>query len=376
MHHFKYKKLCFVNSQSFFLISSLICCISQNVSTTPYEITEIINNGAFFTAVSNLSFYSSEWTIVANLKIDNYTGILNNAQNLKDRLVELCQSLPTTRAKSECFHTQATISHLFIQLNHTNIELQNLFHHFPQRKRREIFDGVGRLTHYLFGTMDDKDSKNIYERLKTLENSDSDNFHLIQEQVTVVKTNYNKLIKPIEHLENTTNELLEKTNEIIQQHEILLKHDKTIEEHNAITFELTTIQTALIMSFLEIQQQQTLLLSMISSLRNHRLHPLLITTEEILKILSEISNEFRINKKYMSIQNIHQIIKIDYVLGNQEFIITVKIPIPEEDTYELYKLFLTPIKNTSNNTVLIDTDIEYLAMNKNLQKFTILSEII
>lgn len=63
--------------------------------------------------------------------------------------------------------------------------------------------------------MDDRNAKKIYQHLEILETKDKDNFHLLKDQVTIVKSSFDKIQKlilenqkRIQEIQNFTDQLV------------------------------------------------------------------------------------------------------------------------------------------------------------------------
>lgn len=61
------------------------------------------------------------------------------------------------------------------------------------RKKREVFNFVGKLSKILFGTMDEDDAK-YYEQIKLFEQNSEDMTSLLKQQLYVVKSSLERLI--------------------------------------------------------------------------------------------------------------------------------------------------------------------------------------
>lgn len=134
------------------------------------------------------------------------------------------------------------------------------------RKKRGLLNLVGRASKFLFGTMDDRDQKDINEHIENLENN---NRNLINE--------YNQQIKINDYF-NETIKLFLQTNSI-NQNKITRSFNNLSEEVKQLIHSQRILDLSLKLQIVDERINQ--ILDSIASIKAGILHPGILTTEEI-----------------------------------------------------------------------------------------------
>ena len=117
--------------------------------------------------------------------------------------------------------------------------------------------------------------------------------------------------------------------------------------------------------------------------REKRVHPMLITNNQLQEIINEIHTEaenyeFPIHSSHVKAENLHQIGKADIGYQSKRLLISIDIPLLERNTYQLYKIHPYPVfQNLVGNitgTAYILPKESYIALSYNDQKFLLVNQ--
>ena len=231
------------------------------------------NSPVVFETVEHAVFYSDSWTILTKFTPIDYEMVINMVEKCERKLENMCSSIPDSDFERYC--------HLIVQETETNIvnlqqtanRLKKLLH--ANRQKRALYF-VGGFSKWAFGTMDSEDARKVYHQLEFLHKKEEQSFQLMHRQMTVMKSNFDTLSKPIAQLaaevenitagvENLSETFLEYSQNTNKEVAML----KIRSEANA----MTSVITAKIM---EIQNQQALELSIVDDLYKNKLHPFVL----------------------------------------------------------------------------------------------------
>lgn len=187
----------------------------------------------------------------------------------------------------------------------------------PHKQKRGLFNFVGTIHKWLYGTMDDADRQELEQHLDVI---DSNNHNIIQNVNSQVKINKN------------FNETFQKIKETIEKdRKILSDKLNSVENYNKVIYrQILYTDFALKLKILQDNVEQ--IQDNIASARVGIIHSNILTNEEIL--------EYKVD--FQKLQNI----KLGVVLRNNDNLIFV-IRIPKE-IITLEKMLLIPISDDSN----------------------------
>lgn len=190
----------------------------------------------------------------------------------------------------------------------------------PSRYRRGLVDGGGTLLKWIFGTMDNKDKKEIEKHLSII---DINNHNLITNMNQQIKINEN-FQKSIVQLKNATDEdrkqIFNKLNTLNSIQYQFFKHNTISEQMNKLNFIKSRVE--------HIQEN-------IASARLNLLNPNILTKEEIMKYDIDFNKLVHIRlgiAKYL----------------HEKIIFAIKIP---KNYVILNKKIILPITNVNNKKI-------------------------
>lgn len=154
-----------------------------------------------------------------------------------------------------------------------------------KRQKRGLFDFIGSVSKYLFGTLDEDDAKYYNKKIKSFDDTEQSVLKLVKEQVSVVKatiSNFNETIGNLNY-----NEKILISN--FQKLDIMMTNDsRLIEDNNLHTIVNEHISVFSLM-FSQYQLDTLSLIDAILFAQLGKLHPMILTPSRLLDQLVEAS---------------------------------------------------------------------------------------
>lgn len=338
----------------------------------PYKITETNNHGIIFEDLGNVNFFDSNWEILTSFTLPNITEALSNIKLALSKINNICISINQTDYTINCLKMLSTQQNYVNGLEKEEVSIENAY--FGKiRNRRELINGVGRFSNFLFGTMDDRDAQRIYSRLENLETNEENNFHLIKQQISVVKSSFDKLKQPILENEQKILEIQNYTNKLLELENDLSNKVSGLGNLELLWQEIVTINTNLLFKILDIQHEQQVALAILASLRVHKLHPLILSSKEVSELLVSVNEKAHRLNTYLNQFHLDQIQTVDFFPFNNKILIKISVPLPSEENYILNKIYLLPIVY-NNTTMIINQKADYIALSPNIINYQYLTQ--
>lgn len=318
------------------------------------------NTGIYFEKLENLMFYTSHFEIITSIDVPDTTTLLNSISLCKDKIQNLCNEVIKADNANICKSFIHELNWQIEEATKQNKKIAELY----GRTKRSLIDAGGKLAKFLFGTMDSEDEQKIYSNLESLNNNQEKLIQLQQRDISVIKSNYNSLVKPVKELQNETYRIELKLNEVIEK----IKGQNTIDKFYTLNRHISEMSSLLLIKCSHITRQQTDATEIILALKNHILHPQIIPYATLTDIIKKRNHADTIDSDIFTIKQIKNIAKIDHITTDGKIIIRISIPYIQKEKYQLFKVFLTPF-TYKNKTIAYSTDVEYIATNDEKDKF-------
>ncbi|CAD7081957.1 unnamed protein product [Hermetia illucens] len=246
--------------------------------------------------------------------------------NISKNVDRLCAQLNGIDAR--CGVLAATIHRWLDEGESERRQLLHVVTETPQRGKRSFFDGIGRLSKTLFGTMDSTDEKRINDGLAELDAKENRTFHLLEEQVSMMKSNY-KLYN-----ETRGQESKERKRIVLLYASLAAALNSTasavnFEERRSDVIELFLLAQLEIQIFLD---RQRTLRGIIESAKYGRLHPDLLHNQDLLALLKQLPNRDPLNVETLSLNHklLDQLMKVRMVQSGRELVFRLDVPLLEK----------------------------------------------
>lgn len=267
----------------------------------------------------------------------------------------------------------STIPYLHeIDQNHQNI-LSTIGSNdqFKNRNRRGLGNVMSRLANVLYGSAENIDFVSIFNKITQLKKNKLVDIDLIPERTRIVKSITHK---------NQTN-----SNEILLNQHKLEENIRLLSEQvkqNTRNIDQIKIRTTLLEQtlFFEILLNQYAyetqnLLAIVNSAIHGKVHTSVLHTQRWLTELREIKTNIPIGTTLpleIRPESMSDLIKISETTifhKDQYLIFVVTIPLVQITNFNVYKIIPLRIRYENQSLLLIDPDIEILALSYNTEKF-------
>ena len=319
----------------------------------------ITNSGVIFEKISDINFFSKTLKIVTKFDLPEADELTEILLECNKHLKTLCDELLEQNPADLCKPFRAELKWHMTQILKQNTKLKEMY----GRQKRGLLDIGGKLTKFVLGTMDSEDSNKIYESISTLENGQTKLLQLENQHIAVLKSNFDALSKPIAQLQNETEEIRTKLNQLIKRSN---DQNEFFDRKSQLNQQVNELMSLLLIQCLHINRIQSEATEIIMTIGNKQISPLIITHDKIIETIKQ-STEDKITKME-SHSVIRQIAETTYTEINGQIVIKISIPMIEEEDYTLHKSYLIPFITESGYKTYHD-NAEYLAVNKLKNKF-------
>uniref|UniRef100_A0A2S2QVD2 Envelope fusion protein n=1 Tax=Sipha flava TaxID=143950 RepID=A0A2S2QVD2_9HEMI len=368
---------CLLIISIFLQIRNMEC---QNLPPTDLVKITYFNNteGLYYKFLDKVKVTNSDWKLINYLDLSDYTTKYLTLFNLYNETFQLCSELRKKINNPESTYScqqfaQATIPHLHeIDQNHQSI-LSTIGSNdrIKNRNRRGLSNAVSRLANVLFGSVDNIDFISIFNKITQLAKSRLDNIDVIPEQTRIVKTMINET-------NHTLNQILTYQQKLEQNIQSLGEQAKL----NSQNIDQLKIRTMLLEQtlFFEVLLNQYAyetqnLLAIVDSALQGKVHSSILHTQRWLTELREIKAIIPVGTTLpleISAESIPDFIKISEITivhKDKYLIFVVKIPLAQTIDFNANNVIPLPITYDSQNLVLIESNMEVLAISYDTEKF-------
>lgn len=348
-----------------FFIYYFLTATSDLLSNT-YDVQPIQPGGILFEHIHSGKLYIHTWTILSKVTIPSFNEELKFINDSHITMEKICSSLNEAVISKPCFEFVQQIQRLAEGVRSLNEEMT---HQTQARKKRGIFNGVGNLAKWLFGTMDNHDAEMLHNKIQNLESWENHTFSLLQDQIHVVRSTFNLMNESRIQATEERRMLLQNYKHLSSEIGWLQKSVTSLKRLS----DASQLAQIIIAEIVKIKDYQTTILEIIDDLENGDLHPLILGARRLQKIYENISAIHDIDPVFAKYSILSQIITVQSVLVNNDYIIRINIPVPKNTQYEIYKLYVVPVRTGKTVTVL-DVKIDIIAAHNSTQEYVELSK--
>lgn len=342
----------------------------QTNSEQPFNVQQLkLTSPVVFEAVENAVFYSDTWTIFTKFTPLDSGMVIQMVEKCEQKLETLCRSIPDDDFKRYCQLIAQETETNIDNLRRTAFRMKQLTHAKRQKRALEFIGGFSK---WAFGTMDSKDARSVYHQLEVLHKQDASSFELMHRQLSVMKSNFDTLSKPISQL---TDEIENMAVSMGNLSATFRTYSQVTNKEIAMlkaTSEATAMTSVITTKVLEVQNRQSLELSILDDLYQNKIHPLVLDEGNITGLLRNITSKGRFLLDNPLI--INQVAKTSVYLDGGNFMVKIILPLPEYVRYKVQKIYPLPTPFNENWDLVLDTKHEYIAEAENHDRFVIMSE--
>lgn len=234
-----------------------------------------------------------------------------------------------------------------------------------RRHKRGLVDGLGSIFKSITGNLDASDGQFYTDSINKLNQDQHQMENLLKNQISVtisVIKSFNETIQKLQINEKAFNDDMNKIEKAISQ----IGNKVALVEAKMVFFEICE---KLLESYLYLQDSIDDILNSITFARLKIIHPSIITPDNLITSLQEISqnlvkNNLPLSVKYSEVAQYLEIIELEAFQTNSDLVFVLKIPLVEQQLYTLYHLYPIPIlDNRTGLHHVLSFSQKYLARN-------------
>lgn len=340
------------------LIKLLIVMI-VGVHGIPWRTIQLRNSEVIFENMGKILEYQSEIKIFTRIRISGEIEINNFIISLENRFNQTCSEYYNNnqnifKGKTNNSKLCSLWEHEIKFWENKIIKISQGLNHYFKRQKRGAIDMIGSISKGLFGTMDQTDADKIYTTLNQLTKNGNNMLELLDKQTAIVVSNFEFLHQVTGNLTMQTEVLEDKLNKI---KELITEKNKEFGSELEINRVVMFILSELERLYGYLTEQETV----VTALQQHKIHPLLIDTEFLSKLVFNLT-EGMAHELLYSNEVLNQLATVNrnYLKGEMGIQITIKILQKEE--FNLYKIYTVP-KLFNKQLLVISPEWDYLANN-------------
>ncbi|XP_074030051.1 uncharacterized protein [Leptinotarsa decemlineata] len=334
------------------------------IIATQYTIKPINNTlGIYYHEDSDMVISNENWKLLVNKN----TSVLHQTYENNNRILE---SLLTIFPKNiETIQTRAFFAevktHISL-LTQLSKSIQEKFQEISldsKRYKRGIIDGIGTIFKAITGNLDASDGEYYTNCINKINNDEHELENLMKNQISVTTSvikNFNNTIRKLQIDEETFNRDIQVIQTTLQDY---------ADEFSLITIKLKFLELAdqLMISYNYIEENLDDILNAITFARLGIIHSSIITPEQLVSSLQEISQSLQRHNlpllaKTSKIAQYLEIIELEAFQTQQNLIFILKIPLIDSQIFTMYNLFPIPIKdNRTDLHHVLSVNSKYIA---------------
>jgi len=336
------------------------------------------HEGLYYHYVGTMKTSNSEWKLINYLDLDNYSTKYLTLSKLYHSTSQLCGEIRQKLESNDSIYicqlfSQATLPYLYeIEINHQNI-LSTIGQsvNTNDRFRRGLRNAISRLASVLYGNIENIDMEFIFSKIKQLTQTNKNNLNLVPEQIRMIQTKLTENNSTLSRV-LTNQQKLEENNQVLSEQ--VKRNTQKIDE---IVVRTTLLeQTVLFEVMLNQYAYETQnLIEIVNTALNGKLHTTILSARKWLTELREIKINLPLGTALpleITQETISEFLKLSEVAifhRDKYLIFVTKIPLVHSNDFTVYNIIPLPIEYDSKSLVLIEPEIEVLAISQDKENF-------
>lgn len=324
--------------------------------------------------MGNAFLQKGTWKLVTCINLNDLAFEVKRLSNLFNSAQDYCSHQEYPEMYEHCQRYDQLFKNTFDQIQ-TNFEIINHYTIIRKsRRKRGLINGIGDVSKYLFGTLDEDDKQELDKNLDSLKDGELENLRLIKQQTSIMKSLYHAMNETNSINDVRFREVQGKINKIIQQkleiHEKLFKWTQAVDELHIL---LNTFSNQILM-------KQTKLITILESASRRHFHPYLLSLDKIKKEMESVSSII-IREGVTSITNLPnetkfwgKLIEIDAEVISNEIVFQIYIPLINSQRLFLLKLISLPMRNQENHFEMIDIHYQYVITDSTHENYYLVTD--
>lgn len=352
----------------FFVCCRILICLytlhtcTHSTTQTIYNNTLVSNHsGLYFENQGSLRIINTKWTLLTYVNLTTY----NEREKILDNYLEITKNycrenelLPTSE-NIVCENFKTVYSEFSKEILNKRSTILKTLGHTINRTKRGLIDGIGKITNILFGICDsDCIEKNI-QSISSLRQAQTTSLNILKQQTRVLKTEF---IGNEQHYRDSKF-LKEKINELIDSTKSSLNLNAFKNQTTELTHKSHIHDTYLLFNLLLTQYsfETNYISEMINLAKLGQVHPGILSLEMLSNNMKEIKlvipkgTSLPIELGDIEPNTLYKLSEINVVYHNQLLMFTIKIPLVDQQSFNLYNIFPIPIRINYTQFAYIQT---------------------
>lgn len=317
--------------------------------------------GIHFEHLGTIALSNTEWNLIVYYDLKPYWAETAKIVNGTKCLLPLCKMM---RPNISC----GRILNHFEQLEQ-ELQLENRL----LRTKRGALDIVGNVAHSLFGVLDAEYANQMSQTILKIKDNESYLLKLLKNQTSVIDSTIN-IVKQNLISTNTQFEHVESELKLYADNMNLLNGTLTQIQLSQL-FNSAVLELALAAN--NVQKIQSSILDTLIDTHHGKISPLLLSPQQLKNEISQVkghlppSLNFPVAKEE-ELLKFFELMKVKGGLTREHAIFKITLPLIESEEFKL--IYLTPVPNIINNTMVkIKTCSNVLGINEHREQFIRLS---
>lgn len=358
---------------------------SDRSSEPIFNITPFNNNqGLYYEAEGRVKLTSKSWELVTYINLQLHISEYQTIMSQYNATVQICNNsiiLGNLELYRVCDmfvqqFTQMTLKYFYeIESNYRNLMLVIGYNHHD-RARRGLKDTFGRMANVLYGICSKIDTKFLVDKIIELGASKLESLNLINERKRILKIES----AAENHVSKQITEKLQKVeqnfNHLQQQ---MVEYTQNIDK---TAFKTKLLEQAILIEMIlnKYCYETQNLITIINSALNGKVHTNVLSSQQLLKELREVKmtlpvgSALPVELKTETLTDLFRISEISIFIQDNHLVYVINIPLISNAEYNVYRPIPLPIQFNSDTLALIDTEIDYLAVSIDNEKFLSLTK--
>lgn len=348
----------------------ILCALLVSITCQQYGILQLNNTLSMYPdKIGEVKFIKSAWKFIMSFSLDLYNKEISYTKDLIGKSRSICEKLVILTNETTCYKLISTTEPIMDNVNVNDLTLKHFFVK-NNRAKRSLFNGIGRIANTLFGVLDDEDKANLDSQLENLKAGEQKTLHIAQNQTTLIQSTL-KIMET--NAKNTVETFLNFKKEFKILSEELKNVDETANK-NILSTKLVEILEEFILIITLLQNKQTQLIDIFVFVKDNKIHPYLLPTDEYERAISEVREELGPGEVFP--QDPYRIAKVHmHLLKSNNILLEIEIPIIEDNQqYTMYEIIPIPKKMEGNIFVTLELNSKYFIINELKEKYKLFNE--
>lgn len=359
-----------------------------------YNLTTLKNNpGIYYEKLQDVKFSRSNWKILTFIDIQPFNFNGTHLHEEINRVNKSCQFEDSDHVQYMCTLITGRLRILDVRVTTLTQIYDDLIDAMREvepltpsdatitnsiKKRQAAFGFIGSVSRTLFGTLTEDDGKFYDRQINQLFKGQVDLAKLSKEETHIIQHRLSSVSTELNDMKRQLNE------SIISFNKTIVGLDNLYEKWNRFKWE---IQMNEVVSNLEsllnlYQTTFSTLLAAVQAARIGHLHPSLLPTNQLQKIMRQVADlhldyEFPIPIEHARADKLGNIATVRLAYKNKKFLAEINIPMLSNNPSELFKIHSIPIPQHNENQTIsayIQPRSDYIYLSHGKRAYSLITK--